>query len=251
MITRQYPTSRFAAKAGVTLRTLRYYGQIGLLQPSFVTQAGHRRYTDRDLIRLQQILALKFLGFSLDQIRQMLRIEPLEVGDSLEIQKRMMAEKREQIDAVIRAIERAQELMARQGKLDWESLVQVIKATQMEKQTEWWKKYYSEEAWKKIEERQRSYSKEQAEADARRWQEVIEGMREAARRGDDPGSPAVQDLARRWTGLVNEFTMGDPEIERGLAKLWADPQMPYQGLYDRSGPEGEFIRRALGIYEGK
>lgn len=252
MVPREYPTSRFASRAGVTVRTLRYYDQIGLLRPSSVTESGHRRYADRDLIKLQQILALKFLGFSLEQIREIVRIESLEVGESLEIQKRMMVEKREQVDAAIRAIDRAQRLMAQRGELDWESLIQVIKVTQMEKQQDWdWQKYYSEEAWKKIEERQRSYSKEQAEADAHRWQEVIDGMREAARRGEDPGSPVAQELARRWTELVNEFTQGDPEIAKGLSRVWADPQMPYQGQFERSGPEGEFIQKALEIYEGR
>ncbi len=250
MITRLYPTSRFANRAGVTVRTLRYYDQIGLLQPASVTESGHRRYTDRDLIKLQQILALKFLGFSLEQVREILRIESLEVGESLEIQKRMMVEKREQVDTVIRAIDKAQELMVRRGELDWESLIQVIKVTRMEKQNDWdWKKYYSEEAWKKIEERQRNYSLEQAEADARRWQEVIDGMKEAAKRGEDPGSPAVQELARRWMELVNEFTQGDPEITKGLSRVRADPQMPYQQPY--SDEENEYIQRALEIHKGR
>ena len=65
MESRFYQTGQFARKASVTLRTLRYYDSVGLLSPSQVTEAGYRLYTEEDLLTLQNILALKFLGFSL------------------------------------------------------------------------------------------------------------------------------------------------------------------------------------------
>lgn len=64
-----YTTSQFAQKAAVTARTLRFYDKVGLLSPSEYTEAGHRLYSDKDLWSLQQILALKFLGFSLEEIK--------------------------------------------------------------------------------------------------------------------------------------------------------------------------------------
>ncbi len=64
-----YHTSQFAEKASVSVRTLRYYDSVGLLCPAEYTEAGYRLYTDSDLSRLQQILALKFLGFSLEEIQ--------------------------------------------------------------------------------------------------------------------------------------------------------------------------------------
>lgn len=57
--------------AHVTLRTIRYYDKQNILKPSYVTEAGARFYTDEDFARLQQILLLKYLGFSLDDIRDM------------------------------------------------------------------------------------------------------------------------------------------------------------------------------------
>lgn len=58
-----YQTGQFAKLAGVSVRTLRYYDQVGLLKPTAYSPAGHRLYTDQDLLQLQRILALKFLGF--------------------------------------------------------------------------------------------------------------------------------------------------------------------------------------------
>lgn len=60
-----YFISEFAQKASVSVRTLRFYDKVGLLSPTSYTEAGYRLYTDTDFLRLQQILALKFLGFSL------------------------------------------------------------------------------------------------------------------------------------------------------------------------------------------
>ena len=57
--------------ANVTLRTIRYYDKQNILKPSYVSDSGARFYTDEDFARLQQILLLKYLGFALDDIREM------------------------------------------------------------------------------------------------------------------------------------------------------------------------------------
>jgi DNA-binding transcriptional MerR regulator len=242
-----YTTSQFAARAGVTVRTLRFYDKVGLLRPSAVTPSGHRRYSDHDLIRLQQILALKFLGFGLEEIRAMLDEHPMQLQDALAVQKQMMAEKRAQIDQVIRAIEHVQAAVAAGRELDWERLIWVIRVMHAQQQKDWWKQYYSEEARRKLEARMQTYSVEQAWADARRWDEVIQGMKAAFARGADPASPEVQELAGRWLGLVQEFTMGDPAIAAGLKRMYQSPSAPYPKPY--SPEEEAYIHQALRIYE--
>ena len=71
-----YSSGQFARMAGVTLRTIRYYDQHDILKPSLVTDAGARFYTDGDFARLQQILLLKYLGFSLEDIQEMTIEDP-------------------------------------------------------------------------------------------------------------------------------------------------------------------------------
>lgn len=250
MIARQYSTGQFAHKAGVTLRTLRFYDKVGLLRPSAVTDSGHRRYSDRDLIRLQQILALKFLGFSLEEIRNMVSDGSLQLQDTLALQKQMMVEKRGQIEGAIGAIESLLAALAAGWEPDWQLLTQVIKATQMEQQNrDAWKKYYSEEARRKVEERAKGYSQEQAWADARRWQEVLDGMKAAAARGADPASPEVQELARRYRELIDGFTMGDPEIEAGLASSYQAPDSPWEKPFNQE--EAAFVDRAIKASRGR
>ena len=65
-----YSSGQFAKMAEVSVRTIRYYDKQNILKPSYVNENGARFYSDRDLARLQQILLLKFLGFSLDDIRE-------------------------------------------------------------------------------------------------------------------------------------------------------------------------------------
>ena len=71
-----YSSGQFARMAGVTLRTIRYYDQHDILKPSLVSESGARFYTDTDFARLQQILLLKYLGFSLEDIREMTIEDP-------------------------------------------------------------------------------------------------------------------------------------------------------------------------------
>lgn len=59
-----YTTGEFAKKAGVSVRTIRYYDKQGILKPSFTSESGYRLYSDKDFARLQKILTLKYLGFS-------------------------------------------------------------------------------------------------------------------------------------------------------------------------------------------
>lgn len=87
-----YTTGKFAAKAGVTERTLRYYDKIGLLKPKKNEENSYRLYSDDDLILLQKILLFKSLGFSLDEIRYLIH-DNTEIEKSLEVQKKLVKQK--------------------------------------------------------------------------------------------------------------------------------------------------------------
>lgn len=66
-----YKTGEFAKMANLSIRTIRYYDKIGLLKPSKIADNGYRMYSDKDFMKLQKILSLKYLGFSLDDIFSM------------------------------------------------------------------------------------------------------------------------------------------------------------------------------------
>src|SRR5689334_2218056 len=104
---RVYRVNDFAQATGVTVRTLHHYDRLGLLQPANRTEAGYRLYSDADIVRLQQIVTLKFIGMSLQQIRDVLTKRRVNVLEALTRQQRLLERKRSQLDHAIAALELA------------------------------------------------------------------------------------------------------------------------------------------------
>ena len=130
-----YSSGEFAKMAHVTLRTIRYYDKQNILKPSLVTPSKARFYTDEDFARLQQILLLKFLGFSLDDIREMT------IGDSdyhfmlnsLQVQLKLVRDRIEQMQLVENAIQETAQAIQTQHSIDWSQMLNLIHLTGMEK----------------------------------------------------------------------------------------------------------------------
>ena len=129
-----YSSGEFARMANVTLRTIRFYDKKNILKPSLVTEAGARFYTDEDFARLQQILLLKYLGFSLDDIREMTVADSdyRFMLNSLEIQKKLIQERIEQMQLVEQAIQDTTDAIQKEHTIDWNRMLNLIHLTGME-----------------------------------------------------------------------------------------------------------------------
>lgn len=129
-----YSSGEFARMAKVSLRTIRFYDKKNILKPSYVNANGARFYTDGDLVRLQQILLLKYLGFSLDDIREML-IEDENHSfllNSLTIQKKLVQERMDQLLMIESAIDHTIDALHGEQKMDWSEMLNLIHLTGME-----------------------------------------------------------------------------------------------------------------------
>ena len=129
-----YSSGQFAAKANVTVRTIRFYDKQNILKPSFINENGARFYSDSDFVRLQQILLLKYLGFSLDEIRQF-TIDDADqeyLINSLKLQQRLVDDRIEQLQLVRRAIQDTTREMEQHHSLDWSRMLELIHLTGME-----------------------------------------------------------------------------------------------------------------------
>lgn len=263
-----YHTGQFAEKAKVSLRALRYYDRIGLLSPAQHTESGYRLYTDADFVRLQQILALKFLGFSLDEIARVMDCGSLELRESLLQQRAMLQERRAQIDAIIRAIDETEGVLQGNGH-DWEAIVHIIQVMHMTQTNDWRKKYLSEEQLRQLDElSQASYTAEDrqklaewgkdfTEQDQQRatqqWNEVLAELRRLTAAGVDPAGAEAQAWTGRYLALINEFTRGDPGITAGLKRLYQNmgqmpaEQRPVEMPYNQEGEK--FIQQAVKAYQ--
>lgn len=122
----------FSKRAGITIKTLLHYDKIGLLKPSSKSDSGYRVYCEEDFLKLQQITTLKFIGLSLSEIKEVL----CQSGETLEsiisIQKKALEEKKKHIESVISVLSKVQNQKNKNGLLDVDKLIDIIKITNME-----------------------------------------------------------------------------------------------------------------------
>ncbi|WP_449536852.1 MerR family transcriptional regulator [Ferdinandcohnia sp. Marseille-Q9671] len=135
-----YSIGEFSDRTGISIRTLHYYDEIGLLSPDKHPSSGHRQYTNKDLLTLQKVVSFKFLGYSLEQIGEMIHESSfdLSLNESLQIQKKAFEEKKEQIESALSAITRTIALLQEEGEVDSAVLMSLINSTQTEKEQRLW-----------------------------------------------------------------------------------------------------------------
>lgn len=136
MENKQYYTSgQFAKKANVSIRTIRYYDQQELLKPSYINANGYRMYTDDDFARLQKILTFKYLGFSLEEIRDMTLGEDSRknLQESLQLQLSMVRQRIAHWQLVEKSIEDTSKQLAEKGEIDWSDMLRLIHLTNQER----------------------------------------------------------------------------------------------------------------------
>ena len=239
----------FADDAGVTIRTLHLYDRIGLLKPAALSESGYRLYGEAELERLEHILALRFIGFTLEQIKELLKgsnwplvvarrfiastphkITPLLNGSTgprvaaRRLPRDVIAAQKRRLDSALAAIDEAERALSGDAPIDrWETLRTVIEVFRMQNDWSWTQNYYSEEARQKLEEYHKDAPREVIEQGQRDWTALLAEVEATASGGVDPSSAQAQVLVQRWRDLLAQFTRGNPEIQRGLNRLWSDP----------------------------
>lgn len=241
----------FAKLTGVTVRTLHHYDRLGLLKPSRYTGAGFRLYAEDDFARLEQIVALKFVGFSLNEIKNILKHGTSDLATTLRQQRQAIAEKRDRLELAVRAIERAEYVVATSRAPGWETFAKIIEVINMQSNMEWTKKYYSEEAQREIHNRAATIPRDVIEQAQRDWATLISEVQAAVSASEDPASAKSQALAARWAELVKGFTGGNPEIQKGLNRMYSDREnWPASMPKPFSNEVQEFISKAMKCRQG-
>lgn len=233
-----WKVGELAKRTGLTVRTLHHYDAIGLLRPSHRTAADHRLYAEADIARLQQIQSLRQLGFSLAEIRDALDRRGLSRQQVLELH---LSRLRDQIELQQRLYRR---LAAIAGRLAAAEEVSVAELTQAMEEMKMYEKYFTPEQMDELQQRGREVGPERIREVEAEWPRLIAEVRAEMEKGTDPSEPRVQELARRWTGLVREFSGGSPGIEKSVATMYR--QEP--GAMQKSGLDSgvfEYVNRAI------
>ena len=235
-----------AKKMGVTVRTLQYYDEEGLFSPSSESEGGRRLYNDKDVIHLYQILSLKHLGFSLEDIKNRLIVldSPADVADVLKEQASAIREKIETLTESLKEIETLQAEVLQMQSVDFKKYADIIVNLQMKNEFYWLIKHFDDKTLEHF----RSHfdmdsSQEMIETFTRLQEEAIL----LQNKNITPESEKGQNLAKELWEMLMEFTGGDISM---LSKLMETENI--------SGPDNEwnqkqavfktFIEPALGAY---
>ncbi|PMC35477.1 MerR family transcriptional regulator [Bacillus sp. UMB0899] len=237
-----YSIGEFSKKTATTIRTLHYYDELNLLKPSYVTDKGRRYYTNSDLITLQKILTLKFLGYSLEQIKEFFQEETWDLKETLFFQKSKMVQKKKQIENVIKALDHALHIIEDRKEIEPSIFISLISTIQMEhEQKEWLKNYIDGDLIETIYDVSES---KQLEVE-KKWVEISMDLKKL--RNLDPDDQRVQDLIGEMMALVKELTGDDLAFVQEISeKEVEDDVWLFHSPF--SAEEEEWIASALNAY---
>lgn len=233
-----------ARRTGVSVRTLHYYDEIGLLSPSRHSEGKHRLYESDDVVRLQQIRSLQQMGLSLDEVRECLDGEDFSpravIAIHLERLRRQIRSQQilcERLDAIAHRLDAAELVSAGE-------FIQLVETMTMVE------KYYTPEQLEELRQRREVVGDERIRAAEGEWETLMAGVRTEMERGTDPSEPHVQELARKWMSLVQEFTGGNREIESSVKQMWQEETEIHGINTAEMRKMSEYIQKAFGASKG-
>lgn len=197
-----------AKKMGVTVRTLQYYDKEGLLSPSAESEGGRRLYTDKDLITLHQIISLKSLGFSLDDIKErLISLEtPADVANALTEQADDIRQKIEQLQASLSAIEQLKTEVLQMQTVNFKKYADIIVNLQMKNDSYYLIKRFDDDTLDHI---RSQFDKESGLDFMDRFNRLSDEIVQLQKENVPPESEKCQQVVKEYWGLIMEFTNGD------------------------------------------
>lgn len=233
---------QLAEQTGLSIRTLRYYDEIGLLVPSERTESGHRIYGKGEIVRLGEIVSLRALGFSLEEIRACLDDPTFTPASAIRMHRARLQKQLREIRGLDERLARLEEFLETSEDITSEEFIRTIEGITMIEQ------YYTKEQLDELAQRREKFGDENIRKYEREWADLIARARTAMEKGSRPESEEVQAIAERWQELIELFTGGNPEIRESLQSMYSEegPEKAGRGMVDTEVMEfmGKAMRRS-------
>lgn len=235
----------FAELTGVSVRTLHYYDEIGLLKPAFVDERnGYRDYDEKSLERMIEILFYRELDFPLKSILGILSSPEYDKAAAIRKQKELLMLKKERLERLITALDKAEKGETPMNAFNNNE----YEAARRQYADEAKQKWGGTEAFRESEQKTANYS-------AEKWGEVNTGLNAvlaefaAIKDSVTPGSETAQSLVRKLqTYITDNFYTCTPEILRGLGQMYVADER-FRANIDKNGiGTAEFISEAIEIF---
>jgi MerR family transcriptional regulator, thiopeptide resistance regulator len=232
-----YTVGDLAQTAGLTVRTLHHWDEIGLLAPAERSVAGHRRYSAQDVARLYRIVTLRRLGLPLEAIGAALEGEDLRAAVSAHLERveAELARQRELHRRLTRILDAFDQL----GGPSTDQIIDAIEVMTMSD------RYYTPEQQATLAARAEALGPERIKAYESEWAELLAAFERERTAGTDPADPRLRPLAEKWRELVQAFTGGDAGIGGSLNRMYAQegPERASRGAL--SAETAQYAKRAL------
>ena len=230
---------------GISVRTLHYYDQVGLLKPSQVTEAGYRLYDDAALEKLQQIMLYRELEFPLKDIKKIMESSDFDRNQALQQQIEMLNLKKEHLENLIQFARGIKALGVRY--MDFT----VFDTKKLDEYAEEAKKNWGKtDAYKEYEEKTKGMSKSQQNQMGANLMELFVEFGDMVKSGADPADEAVQAQVKKLQDYITDnFYTCTNEILSGLGKMYACGG-DFTANIDKAGGEGTavFVNQAIEVY---
>jgi len=232
----------FAEFTGVSVRTLHYYDEIGLLTPAFVDETtGYRFYDEKSLLRMQEILFFRELDFSLKSIGEILSSPNYDTRKSLEEQKILLTLKKERLERLIASIDEAMKGANVMSAFD-NSKFEKHKAEAQEK----WGKT---DAYKEHAERTKNYSKQKWNDLTEEMEHIMAEFASCMKKVKKPESAEAQNIVKMLQNHITEnYYLCTNEILAGLGQMYVGDERFKNNIDKHAGGTAAFICEAIEVY---
>jgi len=228
----------------VSVRTLHHYDEIELLKPSIRQSNGYRLYSEEDLLKLQRIVALKSFGFSLKQIKELVK-NGEDVGQHFQAQQQCL---QQQIQSLRHAAEMIAAILADGKKIEWSKVAQLIEVYHMQKEQNmaWAEQVFSPDQLRQLADLRLKQGDAQQQALEARWVQLMAEVK--ANVYQNPRSEVAQKLVKAWFDLMNDSYGDYPELRDAIQLAYKHNKIP-DAPFDQK--VWDFIEQATKYMESK
>jgi DNA-binding transcriptional MerR regulator len=241
-----FTVKQLSTLAGVTPRTLHYYDQIDLLQPESVGENGYRYYGEASLLRLQQILFYRELGFSRESIREMLGRPDFQILDALEEHRESLRERMRRIERLVQTVDNTIQHLQGETEMSPKGLFAGFSEEEQEEYARQAEGMYDSETVRESNRKWKSYSEDKKQAILDEGRQVYQDMIETMPKGAD--SPEAQACVERWRNHMDYFWTPNLDQLLGLATMYGNSP-DFKANFDAMHPNlVDFMREAVTVY---
>lgn len=241
----KFSISETAKLTQITVRTLHYYDEIGLLSPSMISETGYRYYDELALERLQQILFYRELDFTLKEIAEIMNASNYKKEDALKRQRDLLKLKRKRLDKLINLLDA--NLKGDNTMSFKEFDMSAIEEAKSKYAKEVKEKWGNTEAYSQYEKMTKHYSNKD-------WQDIVKKSDERLKEfsafvSKSPESKEVQDLVEKWRTFITEsFYDCTKEILAGLGEMYVLDERFKKNIDKFGEGTAEFMNQAIKVY---